>query len=283
MSDSIVGICRFSFVGRGDWKRFIGAAPDAVPALMDAQAAELFAPERLERRFRAFEALCLPSIAAQTDQDFRFIILTSPRMPAPWLARLRAAVAKVPMTEVLVSDARHVADALRPRLDEIAAETPGNSLVQFRLDDDDALALGFIGNLRRHIARLSDLPTFAVSFRRNLAVTMYPGTSPRVWRFDEPFYSVGLAIKPRSPSGTVYDYGHFGCQGRLTHVLDITEMGGLVLKWPSDSRVVDPEKQGGPYSALNADEAQALFRRHFPFAASLDFESLRGRRQEADA
>lgn len=277
MGDRIVGICRFSFVGRGDWKRFSGADDAALPALMEAQARDLFTPARLARRFRAFEAICLPSIAAQTDRDFRFLVLTSPLMPAPWLERLRACVAEVPMAELIVSDAAHVGAALVPRLAQIAAGTPGGSVVQFRLDDDDALARDFIANLRRHVARLSDLPAFAVSFRRNMAVTLYPGARAEFWRFDEPFYGAGLAIKPRRASGTIFDYGHFGSQRRLTHILDTTEMGGLVLKWPSDSRaeVVGQEHHG--YFPLAEDAFRGHLRRDFPFLRGFDFDSLRQR------
>lgn len=283
MGDRIVGICRFSFVGRGDWQRFapVRRGGAVQPGMLDAQAAELFAPERLERRFRAFEALCLPSIAAQRDRDFCFIVLTSPQMPAPWLARLRAAVSRVPMAEVLVSDAPDVGAALADRLTALAAEAPGRGLVQFRLDDDDALAQDFIGNLHGHVARLSDLPAYAVSFMRNLAVTLYPGAPPGFWRFDEPFYAAGLAIKPRQVPGSIFSFGHYGAQARLTHILDTTELGGLILKWPSDSRAVAADSPDERFSRLERAEARALFDAHFPFIGELDFDWLRGEVENA--
>lgn len=281
MSDRIVGICRFSFVGRGDWRRFVPLRGAEVTAAdLDAQAAELFAPERLERRFRTFERLCLPSVAAQSDGDFRFVILTSPLMPAPWLARLRAAAAAVPMAEVVVSDAPDVNAALAAPLARLAAEAPGRGLVQFRLDDDDAISRDFVANLRGHTARLSGLPSYAVSFLRNLAVTLYPGAPPGFWRYDDPFFVAGLAVKPRG-AASVFSFGHYGVQEKLTHILDATEMGALVLKWPSDSRSVDATTPGDSFSALPEAEARGLFDRHFPFIGDLDFDLLRG--EVADA
>jgi len=93
LRDDIVGICRFSFLGKCDWAETTG--PDGGdPALMARRRAMLYAGERLARRFAAFETLCLPSVRAQADPDFRFWLLTSPEMPREWMERLRARFAQ---------------------------------------------------------------------------------------------------------------------------------------------------------------------------------------------
>ena len=84
MRDDIVGICRFSFLGKCDWAETTGKDGDTA-RVMARRRAMLYAPDRLARRFAAFERLCLPSIRAQTDGDFQFWLLTSPEMPADGL------------------------------------------------------------------------------------------------------------------------------------------------------------------------------------------------------
>ncbi|WCR18530.1 glycosyltransferase [Paracoccus alcaliphilus] len=55
----IVGICRFSLLGRGDWKVYQGKPDSEVEAIAAEQARKLFAPERMEQRLAAFEHLTL--------------------------------------------------------------------------------------------------------------------------------------------------------------------------------------------------------------------------------
>ena len=126
MNDRIVGICRFSFLGHGDW---IGMRSDAATRSdrLERQIGMLYAEDRLARRLAAFQSMLLPSIAAQTDGDFQLWILTSPELPAAWLARLRALCAPVPQIRIIVSDERTTEDALAA---EVAA------------GDEDAMTLG---------------------------------------------------------------------------------------------------------------------------------------------
>ncbi|MTH77545.1 glycosyltransferase [Paracoccus aestuariivivens] len=57
MQDDIVGICRFSVWVRCDWVRTM-KAPENEAKFLAEHALNLFWPERLARRFHAFENLC---------------------------------------------------------------------------------------------------------------------------------------------------------------------------------------------------------------------------------
>ena len=78
----IVGLCRFSFLSddRGGWK--------SAPSDVAAARRSLFATKRMETRFRLFERYTLPGIRNQTDDDFRFLMLTSTDMPKAYHDRL---------------------------------------------------------------------------------------------------------------------------------------------------------------------------------------------------
>jgi hypothetical protein len=82
-----VGICRFSYLGKGGFK--VGHDDPA------ALAAFLYDEGRMEERFRLFEAITLPCVAQQTDPDFTFLIITGKWLPARYLERLRALTSDV--------------------------------------------------------------------------------------------------------------------------------------------------------------------------------------------
>jgi hypothetical protein len=62
----ILGVCRFSMLGRGDWKAFRNQPDEALEAIYATQSRELFMPERLESRLATFEHLTLISEAIGT-------------------------------------------------------------------------------------------------------------------------------------------------------------------------------------------------------------------------
>lgn len=267
----IVGICRFSFLGRSDsvgWRTRTGTAEE----LRAAIAADLYARPRLEQRLRSFRRLCLASMRAQTDQGFIFLVLTSPQLPGWAMRRLRTLCAPCGNVEVIVSDAPTADAALEEPLAAIGAL--GDQVVLFRLDDDDALNVNYVAALRAHAARLRDLPGFAVSFASNLALSIYPGQPTGRWMIERPFVAAGLAV--RLPEGRgLFSFPHFQMRDRLTSITDLRMVGGLVLKWPSDSRTGVVGRPRFGYRPLG----EATFNRHirqgFPFLRRFDFETLR--------
>ena len=81
----VIGICRFSYPALGGFKRMHDTVKE--------REAYLYAPARMELRFRHFECLTLPSIAAQQNPDFTFLVMIGQNMPKPYLDRLHGLTA----------------------------------------------------------------------------------------------------------------------------------------------------------------------------------------------
>jgi hypothetical protein len=163
----ITGICRFSYLATRGWKKT--AAHD-----VDETAAVLFASERMDRRFELFEGLCLPSIAAQTDTDFKLVLLTAGSLPPEWRARLEAAVEPYPNIVVHRIRPRLMPEAVTMALRRTVA-ADGPPVVQFCLDDDDALSVNYVARLREMAgavlaSRLAEQLPVALNVPRGLSI-----------------------------------------------------------------------------------------------------------------
>ena len=120
---------------------------------LEQTAAHLFAPERMELRFRLFEALCLPSLARQSDPDFTALVLTAQALPEPWLSRLETLLAPLPNIELRkVGSDKHY-PLLRAAYQSVDLGDATHRIM-FRLDDDDAVDRDFIARTKRLAAGL---------------------------------------------------------------------------------------------------------------------------------
>ena len=129
-----IGICRFSFCGKGDWRTSRSAkTPKEISAMRTKVAVDLYTPERMELRFFLFENFLVPSLEAQLDKNFICLILTSDIMPDAYQVRLRDICAASPNLELLVSSEVTVHEALWPRISELNT-LAGRPLVNFRID-----------------------------------------------------------------------------------------------------------------------------------------------------
>lgn len=273
--DLIVGFCRFSCLGRSDWSA-IRKNPDK-SALSDAdwqnRAALLYDDARMAARFAAFETFCLPSIRAQDDPWFRFHVLISPEMPPHWRDRLLALCAPVPQIRVTPLNGREIETALTPLLAELQAKAARN-LIQFRLDDDDALALGAVTRMRNHAARLADLANFGVSFGNSLSVAIYPGQPVIGLQHKEAFLSASTVVRLSDPLQSVFSIAHARVPLRLTHLVDREGIGALALKWPSDSRALDLDNLPPEVRILKDPALRREIARWFPWLKDVDFQDF---------
>ncbi|NRB17750.1 MAG: hypothetical protein HRU33_09340 [Rhodobacteraceae bacterium] len=87
----VFGYIRFSYLGRSDVR--MSRVPGAT---QEDYVQRLFDPLRMETRFHFFEKICLPSIKAQSDQDFTIFIMASQDMPEPYKTRLELSRAANP-------------------------------------------------------------------------------------------------------------------------------------------------------------------------------------------
>ncbi len=115
---------------------------------LEKTAAHIFSPDRMALRFRIFEKLCLPSLANQSDGDFDCVVLTAQSMPAQYLDRLRALREPLENIHLLpVGTDKHY-QLLKTGYNSVPVGDATHRIL-FRLDDDDAVDLDFVGRTKR--------------------------------------------------------------------------------------------------------------------------------------
>ncbi|OWU68711.1 putative rhamnosyl transferase [Marinibacterium profundimaris] len=134
----VIGLCRFSYPAEGGFQVEHGTLKERI--------AYLYAPERLEERFRTFEAFTLPALRAQTDGDFTLAIVIGEDLAAPFRARLEALVADMPQARILPRPPGPHRQVMQEAINSVR-RAKGPSL-QFRMDDDDAVAVTYVETLR---------------------------------------------------------------------------------------------------------------------------------------
>ena len=144
MSDlQILAITRFAYPGLGGFQ----TEHDTV----EARQAYLWHPDRMETRFRTLEHVCLRTLAAQTDGDFRTIVMTGDALPEPWRSRLVSLVSGLKGGHVVFHPAEQYREAIRnvvlPFIDP-----DGPPTMQFRHDDDDGVGRRFVARSRETFA-----------------------------------------------------------------------------------------------------------------------------------
>ena len=135
-----IGVCRFSLVTTGGFKR--------APASLDERCAFLFQESRLALRMAWFRHVVMPSIRAQTDRDFVFVVLASELMPQKWRAELSEAVEDCSVVRLeFTPPGKHFEICNAPFSKYLRPDT--DIVAQFRLDDDDAVAVNYIDRVRK--------------------------------------------------------------------------------------------------------------------------------------
>lgn len=193
----ILGLTRFSVLSLGAFQ--------IEHEDLEARRAYLYDPARLAMRFAWFENVTLPGIAAQKDPAFKLVILMGEDFPEPWRARMLAHVERLPQ---LVADfappenhRKICADALRAHIDPTA-----QVVLQFRLDDDDAVAVDFTRRLRRDWRKLRAFHgdregPLAIDYSKGINLFARPnGNLTLVPRY-EAFLGVAFAIATRPGDG----------------------------------------------------------------------------------
>ena len=271
----VIGLCRFSFVGRGDWVAWRGH--DGDDALRAETASMLYDEARLTRRFWTFENLLLASLKAQTCPDWHLIVLTSDVMPQRWLDRLRDICASDPRITVEISSLNDVNTAMLPTVAEVE-KTIGNTdgrTVQFRIDDDDCLSNVYVERLQAVTATFSEFKAFSFTMPKGLVATFYDDQPPQAYELELPFHSVGTAalLPPRrAGDSTIFSFGHFGIGKRWHAVADYGPPGFFAVKMTDHDSAQITADGGGKHAAISWDALEARLATNFPF---IDLPGLR--------
>jgi len=176
-----------------------------------AYLAQLLAPSRLDGKFHAFETMTLPSVNAQTCQNYTWLLFTSTAMPPAYMDRLRAATASNPRIRILQVDSFAEMNAA------IRSETgkdkdKGTNYTTLRLDDDDGLAPTFL----EHLNPYAYLAGTVVSFPRGKRFSFRKdGVVQWLEAFRYPLLAIGLAAVRMN----IYECGSHDDLGRLYPVV----------------------------------------------------------------
>jgi hypothetical protein len=108
-------------------------------------------PGWLEERFELFERYCLPSVLAQTNQNFEWRIYFDRYTPPEFLERARKGFAGRPNIRLMLCNI-YGSETLQ---EDLARDLPaaGGWLVTTRFDNDDALHQQFVERLHREVRR----------------------------------------------------------------------------------------------------------------------------------
>lgn len=135
-----IGLCRFSYTALGGFQVKHASTEDRIAFLYD--------DARLEERFRLFETVALPCLRAQSDPDFGLIIVIGDQFPPAAQQRLEALVEDMPQVIIHKEPPRRQREVMKEILND-ARMDPDEPCLQFRYDDDDAVAVDFIEKLRK--------------------------------------------------------------------------------------------------------------------------------------
>ena len=140
MTLQVIGLCRFSYPAIGGFQ----VDHDTI----EGRIAYLYDDARIEERFQLFEAVALPSLRAQTDPDFELIIVVGDQMPERHLSRLKGLIADMPQARIHAEPPRPQREVMKQILNA-ARRDFSEPCLQFRFDDDDAVAIDFVECLRK--------------------------------------------------------------------------------------------------------------------------------------
>lgn len=200
----VLGLCRFSYPALGGFQ--------VEHETLDERRAYLYAPERMEERFRTLEAVSLPCLRAQTDQSFRLLIVVGDCLPAVYRTRLERLVADFPQAEIVTRAPDQHRRAMQRVLNDYREDTAKLPCLQFRHDDDDAVSLTFVERLRNAardcLPLLMQHEAVAVDFNQGYMARFGSDGISAAESFN-PYLGVGfgMAIRPDFRR-SIMNYGH---------------------------------------------------------------------------
>lgn len=200
--NQILGLIRFSFPSTDGFALSSGT--------VDGAADRLFEPERMRRRMDLFKNLCLPSIRAQTDQDFKVILMVGWSMPEIYLEELADLLIDDPLIRVMSQKPGPHYKSIKLVYDRVNT-FKATHRTTFRLDDDDMIDADYISRLRRvsrHMAQLTPHRPVAVAFQKGYYLSV--GDNPGIKEVAEPT-PLGLGLSLTAPVAykhNIYAWNH---------------------------------------------------------------------------
>lgn len=135
----VIGLCRFSYPAIGGFQ--------VEHATVEDRRRYLYASKRLEERFRLFETITLPGLKAQTDDLFNFVVVVGDCLPKAASDRLIDLTSGIEQVQIVAQPSGEHRKVMKAVLNQ-ARTDPARPCLQFRLDDDDGVAIDFVERLR---------------------------------------------------------------------------------------------------------------------------------------
>lgn len=256
----IAGLVRFSYPCDGGFQR--------AHASRAVQAAQLYSVARMNERFRFFEALCLHSLKSQTDKGFTVGVLIGEDMPAQYQTRLARLLADLPQAMLIKLPYMSYKNAMQLAFSTLFnTHAPLN--LSFRLDDDDAVAVDFIAEVRARLPQIcamsGGLDLAGLSFLQGL--TLINGAL--VPSIDARPLGLGLcALAPKGRKVHALSYAHEKLHQNMPVLMDPQPMMNLrAFHSSNDSAVALP---AGRRPEMSHADIAAILKRRF----ALDIEAV---------
>lgn len=264
----VLGVVRFSYLQSTD-----ANFPITLNKSLEARREMLFAPKRMAQRFELFEAICLPSLAAQNPDLFTGILLTSASMPQAHVDRLHALTEAVPHLHVVPAEPNLSHLAIR---EAVARHRPAEGMkLTFRLDDDDAISTDFTDRVAPYLQERYD--GHCLTLLSGVGLCRLYGRV-RAWDRRHPFVSAGLSYINRAEAPeTVYDCGnHSTVTERFPTLVDASFPAFLQSTHGTNasSGHVPALAYLLPSQTMSLRQAQARYGAAFPFLRQSRFRFL---------
>jgi len=235
----VIGVCRFSYPALGGFRRMHDT--------LEEREAYLYDDARMALRFRHFEALTLPSLAAQTNPDFTLLVVIGERMPKRWHDRLHDVTARLPQVKITPMPSMKHRLALQLAIQKEIEGTKGDT-IQFRLDDDDAIGVDFVQQslfaMRRSTRFRKECPRMVFEFNNGFSVAMTEKSllvGPEI----SGFLSCGLSVLfPEGDKKTIMNFAHHKLHHEMPAVIQPSPPMYLRAKHADNDSGVKFEPEG---------------------------------------
>ncbi len=184
------GLIRFSYLAKNGFVLSKQGLEEARSVLYD--------PARLDRRFRLFETLTLPSLAVQDDPDFALAVLIGSDFPDTARARLEDLLRDFKAAKIVAMPPRVHIKAVVDAYEALPTRHSATHIATFRLDDDDAMHRGATARIKALASallavRTTDKP-FAIAFNRGFYFDPDNADAPLQEVYERHPLGVGMAV-----------------------------------------------------------------------------------------
>lgn len=179
----------------------------------------------LEHRFELFETFCLPSVLAQENRNFCWLLWMDARTPEKWRARLAADLQPLRSSRVLFAQPGAF-EFWKSDIERVVSESSAERIITTRMDNDDALSKDYLAKIAERAATLPRNHGPCVINFRNGCQASHAGIFAVAERLN-PFLSV---VSHRNPLVSAWQGEHVG-MSRFGKVLELGKTSGGAPYW----------------------------------------------------